>query len=152
MRFVIDRHLGRLAKWLRTLGYDAFFQVDCDDRTLASESRKPDSLFITSSKPVTSRIDPIRSIVVDKTDIGKQLREIISATGIDLHAQLFSRCVICNLPVKKVSKEERREKIPERVFEMFDEFTECSSCGRVYWMGTHTARLIKHLEELIGGK
>jgi len=149
MRFVVDRHLGRLAKWLRTLGYDAFFQVDCDDSALREELEKPDTHFVTSTVRITSRLKPKHFLIVDQADIGKQLSAVVSATGISPKATLFTRCVICNIHVTKIAKEDCREKVPERVYELFDDFTQCSSCGRIYWMGTHTSRLINRLQELL---
>ncbi len=149
MRFVVDRHLGSLARWLRTLGYDTFFAVDCSDDRLRAEAQQQDVVFITTSEKIIDTAKPHRPFLVSKENLREQLHTVISSLNLDLHSFLFSRCVICNVPVQMVKKEECKGKIPEHVYDNFEQFTHCPSCGRVFWMGTHTERLIKRLNELM---
>jgi len=149
IRFVMDRHLGRLAKWMRTLGYDAFFDANCPDAVLVDRCASPEAFFVTTRSEIAERIAPGRNVVVPKEPIAAQLRLMISFMGEDWKHSMFSRCVVCNIPVEKISKEAFSGQIPEKVYHAFNDFTRCPSCRRIYWKGSHTDRLQSRLLGLL---
>ncbi len=79
----------------------------------------------------------------------EQLKQVIAQTGIPVDLdRLFIRCLVCNLPVKEVSKELVEGRVPAEIFAGKSEFHECPGCGRVYWEGSHLGRTKKRLADM----
>lgn len=152
MRFVVDRHLGRLAKWLRTLGYDAFYEGNCSDETMQREITKEGTVFLTTVREGASGFNAPHFLIVPKETIKEQLLAVVKKLEIDPSARWFSRCVICNEEVVEIAKQDCRGSVPEKVYELFESFTRCPKCERIYWLGTHTERLRKNLSFLLNEK
>jgi uncharacterized protein with PIN domain len=132
--FDVDGVLGRLAKWLRILGFDAAFP-----RFRVSEGR----LFVTARRSVTYA----GAIVVSGEDPSDQLRQVLEQAGIRPDPNRFlSRCLICNVLVRKVQHEDVAGKVPDRILEKTELFHECPECGRIYWEGSHAERIKKRLQ------
>jgi len=132
--FDVDGMLGRLAKWLRILGFDAAFP-----RSQPSAGR----LFVTARRSVTYA----GAIVVSGDDPSDQLRQVLKQADIRPDPKRFlSRCLICNVPVREVRREDVAGKVPDGVFQRSRSFHECPECSRVYWEGSHAARIKKRLE------
>jgi len=149
-RFVVDRHLGHLARWLRTLGYDAFFQVDASLQQLRDELRHAETIFLTTHREAAERVGADPAILVAREDLASQLATIRRALGELREERMFTRCVICNVEVEPLCKEAVEGRVPQAVFERVGVYTTCPSCHRIYWEGTHTARLRKRLALLLG--
>ena len=132
----VDGMLGRLAKWLRILGFDTAFP-----RSRPSAGR----LFVTARRSVTYA----GAIVVSGEDPFDQLRQVLEQAGICRDPRLFlSRCLICNVPVREVQREDVAGKVPDGVFQKSRSFHECPECGRIYWEGSHADRIKKRLQNL----
>jgi uncharacterized protein with PIN domain len=134
--FDVDGMLGSLTKWLRILGLDAAFP-----RTTPSSGRS----FVTMKRM------PVSLDVVGITKVGtaEQLEQFLELTGLRPDPNmLLTRCLICNVRVRKVSRQQVCGKVPEQVFDIFSDFTECPSCGRVFWEGSHGKRIAKALERI----
>jgi hypothetical protein len=130
----VDGMLGRLAKWLRILGFDAAFP-----RSRPSEGR----LFVTARRSVAYA----GAIVVSGGDPSDQLRQVMEQAGIRPDPRLLlSRCLICNVPVREVQREDIAGKVPDGVFQRSRSFHECPECGRIYWEGSHAERIKKKLQ------
>jgi len=150
MRFVVDRHLGHLARWLRTLGYDAFFQVDASAELMRSELSKDDTVFVRTECPSAHALGARRAIQVPKDEEASQLRIVCNELPEPPTALMFTRCVICNVPVVPISKDAVRGSVPDAVYAANERYTNCPSCERIYWEGTHTTRLRSRLALLLG--
>jgi len=137
--FDVDGMLGRLAKWLRILGFDADFPCPSP-----SEGR----LFVTMKK--AARFSS--AITITATDLESQLEELFEQTKILPDPDLFlSRCLVCNIPVTEIPKESVSGKVPRPVFEMISVFNECPRCRRIYWEGSHGTRIKSRLEKIRTG-
>lgn len=135
-RFDVDGMLGALAKWLRILGFDAAFP-----RTAPSAGRT----FVTM-KRMPASLNIVRITTAGRTE---QLAQFLQLTGLRPDPDLFlSRCLICNVTVKEVPEDQVRGRVPERIFDVFSDFSECPSCGRVFWEGSHGKRIGKTLERM----
>ena len=133
--FDVDGMLGGLARWLRILGFDTEYP-----RRGCSEDR----YFVTANKKMR---DP-RAIVVKSNNPAEQLREVLDAAHIFPDPELFlTRCLICNTPVRKVSREKVRKRVPAQIYESVTLFNECPRCGRIYWEGSHSDRILRRLKE-----
>ena len=132
--FDVDGMLGRLAKWLRILGFDAAYP-----RTAPGEGR----YFVTAQK----RAEVGQTIVVSSDDHMEQLKQVLTAIDVRPDPSLFfSRCLICNAPVVEISKADAAGRVPEEILGSRLEFHECPQCRRVYWEGSHLSRIIRRLE------
>ncbi|MEJ2715888.1 MAG: Mut7-C RNAse domain-containing protein [Deltaproteobacteria bacterium] len=136
--FDVDGMLGRLAKWLRIMGFDAAFP-----RSAPSEGR----VFVTMKKDVRRP----GSVSITKIGPMDQLAEFLEQTGIDPNpARVLSRCLVCNVPVGETTRERAAGRVPDRVLRTSSSFNECPRCGRIYWEGTHGERIRKRLKKVHG--
>jgi len=135
VRFDIDASLGRLAKWLRILGFDAAYPC-----------REPSTgRFFVTSRESTGRL---RTITIQSGDVLEQVKRVLDEIAVAPDPDLFfSRCLLCNLPVRPVSREHVAGRVPGSITEVVSEFNECPGCGRVYWQGSHSGRIKARLKE-----
>lgn len=145
-KFIADCHLGRLAKYLRILGYDTLFFSHIEDRKLADMSLKEDRIILTRDRELSQR-KRANAFYLQPTEIKAQLKVLFE--HFDLHkGQLLSRCIICNTPLRITPKEEIIDLLPEGVKKHFDYFEQCPTCKRIYWHGDHYRNMMSLLDEL----
>ncbi|MHC1727724.1 MAG: Mut7-C RNAse domain-containing protein [Syntrophobacteraceae bacterium] len=144
-RFAVDVMLGKLAKWLRVLGFDASI------RSL-QERAQIESILSLGIIPVTRR-DKWRGLegvaFIRGDHHFEQLKELIA--GLPLRREellLFSRCGVCNVELLSITRDAAFGKVPDFVFETAVDFRKCPECERVYWPGTHKKRMIEKVESL----
>jgi uncharacterized protein with PIN domain len=136
-RFVLDVHLGRLAKSLRMLGFDTLYNNTDDDRTLSEISHRDGRILLTRDRELLKRSMVTHGYCVRATRPRDQLSELIRRFDLVPRVRPFRLCLRCNEPLEAVQKSEVRELLPARVAETYERFRRCPSCGRVYWRGTH---------------
>ena len=150
-RFVVDVNVGRLAKWLRVLGYDACFVRDMADNDIIRLALREGRVIVTRDRsfgerrPVTR--GHLRVALVTSDQVWEQLQEVVLQLGLD-GEDTFSRCIECNIPLEDVPKEAVRERTPPYVFQTQEEFMECPTCRKVYWKGTHWANMRRELARI----
>lgn len=146
MKFLADAMLGRLATWLRLLGYDTAYHPELDDGGLARLARAEDRVLLTCDVELTRRRG-LRCELIESDKVVEQLGQVFRRFG--LHArEAFSRCAECNTSLDTVSKESVRGDVPPYVFQTQTRFRRCPRCQRVYWRGTHWARMISQIEDM----
>lgn len=140
--------LGRLARWLRTLGYDTAYHDAIADADLVRRSLLEDRIVVTRDRRIPSewRID--NCLVLRAQGSMEQLAEVVAALGLSRPRRLFTRCRQCNAPLRTVEPTDIADRVPPRVLERHHEFTECPACRRVYWHGTHAERMRAVLEQV----
>jgi len=143
-RFVADVHLGRLARYLRLLGFDTRYSPDLDDPTLVAISVRERRILLTRDVGLLKHRVLTRGYRVRTTDPERQLEEIVRAFSLEKELQPFTRCMSCNAAVHAVARPAVAGRVPPRVFRRFRRFMCCTGSGRCYWRGTHFRRL-KHL-------
>ncbi|GAB4535265.1 MAG: Mut7-C RNAse domain-containing protein [Thermodesulfovibrionia bacterium] len=152
MRFIADSMLGRLARWLRLLGYDTLYFPEIDDGLLLKISREEERILLTRDTRLAKVKGLKRFLLLDENDPFKQLKRVITTLTLDkeggISLQLI-RCVVCNTPLEKVPKEEARGKVPQYVYNTIEEFKFCSGCKRFYWKGTHPDMARRKLLEVL---
>jgi uncharacterized protein with PIN domain len=146
-KFIVDRMLGRLAKWLRILGYDTLYWREDNWRMLAEKGRGRILITRTTKLPREGQFQGIILVREDNPEL--QLRSVIRELGlkIDEH-HIFSRCLICNRQLEKIPKEEVEGRVPDFVFSTYSAFNSCPQCSRIYWRGTHQENMRTKLAEL----
>jgi hypothetical protein len=137
MKFIATKELGRLAKWLRTLGFDTQYYRQDNRSSLIINALRDDRIILTrlTRFPETHGL----KILHIKSDfVKKQISQAIIELDVKLDKEnMFSRCTLCNQTVVPIEKEKIKEKVPEYVYETQEHFSICSVCGRVYWQGSH---------------
>ncbi|HEY4716569.1 MAG TPA: Mut7-C RNAse domain-containing protein [bacterium] len=144
MKFVVDRMLGKLARLLRLLGFDAEYVTEVDDSDIEKWSMSG-AIFLTRGRKYEKESKNSVYIVKENYPVF-QVREIISALVIDLDVKnFFSRCLECNKLLEQAAEDDVKSRVPEYVRKTMNEFSTCPSCRRIYWEGTHRT----HMQEMI---
>jgi uncharacterized protein len=147
-RFAADAHLGRLARHLRLLGFDTAYDRHWDDAHLATTALAEDRIILTRDVGLLKRKTVMHGLFVRAQQPRAQLLEVVRRLHLVSRFRPFARCLACNGTLIKVSKGEVAAQIPERVWHSHDQFVRCARCARVYWSGTHHARLRRLVEEI----
>ncbi len=150
MKFLLSNELGRLANWLRILGFDAEYFPPQNLSSLIIQALREERVIITRNQHLPKHTG-IRIVVLKSEKIKEQVAEILKALNTAVNKDImFSRCTICNVPLVPVEKEKIKDKVPEYVFKTQSAFTACPKCQRIYWQGTHWGNVRQTLEEIIG--
>lgn len=148
-RFILDAHLGKLARYLRMLGFDSLFRNDFEDSEIIDISVREKRIILTRDKLLLKSKRITHGYFVRSTEKHQQLREVVQK--FDLYSQFksFTRCMTCNSELVPRKKQEIKQEVPPDVARCFDEFYYCSSCDKVYWKGSHFKRMEGGIRELI---
>jgi uncharacterized protein with PIN domain len=140
-RFVLDVGLGRLAGLLRMLGFDTLWRNDFADAELARVSRAERRMLLTRDLGLLKRSEVTHGYYPRETEPFRQLVEVARRFHLSAHLRPFSRCLSCNTPLVGASPQAVRERVPPRVQASYSRFLQCPSCLRVFWEGSHFARM-----------
>lgn len=144
MRIWVEPMLGRLARWLRLMGYDAPLRQGDWPRPL------PGEVVLTRRGKAASLAG---YLFIEHDSLEGQLRQVVEALGLELRPRaLFTRCLSCNQPVAPVNAQEVEGLVPEYVLHTAGSFTRCPSCGKIYWPGSHGQRALERLRAMLGGR
>ena len=147
-KFIVTKELGRLAKWLRIMGYDTIYFNKDEKRELVINSLREERIILTRDSRM-SRYSGVKMIHIDTDFIEEQVKQVARELKIKPDEEkLFSRCVICNEPLVKVEKETLKDKVAPYVYETQQRFMNCPKCNRIYWQGTHCDNVKKVIEKL----
>ncbi len=147
-RFVLDVHLGRLAAYLRMLGFDAAWSREAEDAELARRSVAEGRILLTRDVGLLKRGEVRMGAFVRATAPASQLREMSRRFGLAERAAPFTRCLRCNAPLVAATPEIASGRVPERILREQLELRACPSCGRVYWRGSHHAAMERLIASL----
>lgn len=150
-RFIADVMLGRLAKWLRLLGYDTLYSAYADDTDLVRVALAQRRILLTRNVELTHRRG-VNTVLIQNELIKDQLREVVRLLDLDPRVELneqgaFSRCVVCNQVLRQVDRISVQKRVPPYVYQTLTQFKECPECGRVFWQGSHWARIVAEIED-----
>jgi len=150
----VDVNVGRLAKWLRVMGYDALFPCDVEDNELVRIALRDNRIILTRDSGFTQRrlvtTGRLKAVLIQHDDFKSQLRQVIDSLDLDNHRE-FSRCIRCNESLEDIPKESAKGQVPPYVLETQDVFMACPVCSRIYWRGTHWANMHRELTRLRHG-
>ncbi len=141
-QFVVDSMLGRLARWLRILGFDAWYFRVIDDRELLRLHHETGRILLTRDTHLVQCREVGRHVLVWSDGWEDQLRQVVVALSLEVcRERMLTRCLLCNRPLEKLAREEAYGRIPDYVAGSTSAFHGCRSCGKVYWAGTHRKRM-----------
>ena len=148
-KFLCDAMLGSLARWLRFFGYDTlFFAPGIADGELAARARFDGRWLLTRDRELAA-VGP-RSMLVRSEALDAQLVEVMTRLGLRPGATLDqARCGECNGDLEAATRDQVADDVPPYVLATAARFRRCTGCGRVYWPGTHTGRILRKMELVV---
>jgi uncharacterized protein with PIN domain len=148
--FACDAMLGSLARWLRLAGADTRFDPGMSDAALSALARKEGRWLVTCDRLLAAVAGP-RAILLAQGTVAEQVSELRRRLPLFVEAAGFlSRCSRCNGVLRAVAREEVAGLVPPYVAAHAPGFKLCEGCGKIYWPGTHTERIVRRLWELFG--
>ena len=150
-RFVADTHLGRLAAYLRMLGFDTWYRNDADDDLLAAVTAGERRILLTRDRGLLKRSVVRRGACLRSDRPVEQLIEVTRRFGLVGRWQPFGRCIRCNTLLVQVSRDEVLPRLRPLTRIYYDDFRRCPGCDAIYWKGSHHARMERLVERVRAG-
>lgn len=148
-KFIVDEMLGKLAKWLRTIGYDTVYYKNGSDSGLVQRALEEDRIILTRDTRLVERKLARKSFLIKSDKTWEQLKEVIEEFRLDATSNLFTRCTICNEKLLSANRDDVRGNIPIYTYLTQNEFSVCPSCRRIYWSGTHKDNMLSLISSFI---
>ena len=149
MNFIADKTLGKLAKWLRILGYDTVYWRSDDLTGLLSRAQEEGRALITKDTKLYQERESVRALLIREDNPFLQIQEVVRHFRLSLNKEmLFSRCLTCNALLEEVVPEEVKEEVPDYIYHTHHAFSRCPSCRKVYWAGSHYGHMATVVERL----
>ncbi|MFZ2055191.1 MAG: Mut7-C RNAse domain-containing protein [Candidatus Aminicenantales bacterium] len=149
MKFVVDCMLGKLAKWLKILGFDTVYLNKVEDRDLLLIARRQQRILLTKDHRLLEAATDIRSLFIESDDWPEQLAQVLGTYKLGDAVRPHSRCLRCNVELKIIPKKTARNLVTPFVLERASSFAICPSCERVYWPGTHFRSMDMKIGEIL---
>ena len=151
-RFIVDHNAGKLARWLRMMGFDCLFFTGADDGDMVRQALADDRVIVTRDTGVARRRlaarGQVRVILLRDEQPERQMRQVNDTLGLPALAHPFTRCIECNALLEPRTPDEVRGRVPPYVFRTQTRYVECPGCGRIYWQGTHWEAMMRRLAML----
>lgn len=142
--------LGRLARWLRAMGYDTLYPGQAEDRHLLKLARAEKRMLLTRDRALARLAEP-HSCLIRGERVDDQVIEAVERLALSPdNGDWLSRCLECNALLEPGSRESVQELVPEHVFATHADFMRCPGCGRIYWAGSHADHMVERLSQLLG--
>lgn len=143
--------LGRLAHWVRALGYDAVYLGPADDQYLLRLCREEDRILVTRDVKL-AQAAAARGCLVRADRVREQLAEVVRRLTLEApRDDWLSRCLECNTLLARRAGDAVGDRVPPRIRATHSEFWACPGCGKVYWAGSHAERILECLHRVLEG-
>ena len=152
-RFIVDHNVGKLAKWLRIMGYDTLFFNGSNDSRMIATALAEGRVILTRDTQIMQRgvvtRGQLKAILIKSDRPELQMHQVIEALNLDCQFRPFTICLECNQPLEVRSKEQVKELVPPYVFQTQNQYMECPACHRIYWRGTHWQAMTERLQQFM---
>ncbi|NBB89643.1 MAG: twitching motility protein PilT [Spirochaetes bacterium] len=148
-RFILDVHLGKLARLLRMLGFDTLYDNSWDDPEIVERGIAENRIILTRDVGILKRREVTHGYLVRSDDPLDQAAEVLRRFDLSRRIEPFRRCMACNGLIESVSPAEVLGVLSLKTREYYSEFYRCRSCGRVYWRGSHYEAMLEKIEGLL---
>ena len=149
IKFVLDVHLGTLAVKLRMVGFDSKYQNDYPDEDLAKISKNENRILLTRDRGLLKRKLVTHGYCIKSKNVSEQLKEVIKRFDLASSFSPFTYCVKCNTSLKDITMQSIQDRVPQIVFQKYNNYKTCPNCNKIYWQGSHwqdMQRLLKSLK------
>lgn len=143
--FLCDQNLGKLARWLRMMGFDAQYLKFWNDEKI-KEAIAAGRIFLTRKRSLSNKPGVV---LMESDHLEEQIAALDNLLDLGEKIQPLSRCSICNLPLIYAKRGDVEEQVPEYVFATKNEFARCPGCSRIYWRGTHSERFLERMRLIV---
>ena len=152
MRFIVDCMLGKLAKWLKILGFDTIYFSKIEDSDLLVLAQKESRVLLSRDNGLMEKSRSIKTLFIDSEDWNTQVEQVLNEFELWEDVSPYSRCIECNVELRDLPKKRARNLVTPFVFEQAESFALCPECGRVFWKGTHHKNMEFKIEEILSKK
>jgi len=150
LKFIVDLNVGKLARWLRLMGYDTLFLPSLDDGEMVKLALSQQRVLLTRDTQIMRwhvvSSGRLKAVLVEGDDPRKQLLQVMESLNLNYRFNPFSRCLECNALLQPRSPREVEGEVPPYVFKTQSQYMQCPDCHRIYWRGTHWQAMNKVLQ------
>ena len=155
LKFIVDNNVGKLAKWLRMMGYDTLFFDGSDDWEMVRTALAEGRVILTRDTQIVRRrvvtSGRLKVVLIESDEPERQMRQVVETLNLDCQFRPFTICLECNQPLEERSKQQVKDLVPPHVFQTRSQYMECPACHRIYWRGTHCEAMARKLEKFMKG-
>jgi uncharacterized protein with PIN domain len=151
-RFILDAHLGKLARYLRMLGFDTLYRNDYSDEEIIEIAREQKRIILTRDKLLLRSPRVNHGYYVRAIEKHGQLKEVVAKFDLYSRFKSFTRCMTCNTELLSKSKESIYDRVDPDIYNCFSEFFFCPACDKVFWKGSHFERMERIILDMINDK
>jgi len=148
IRFVADKMLGRLVRWLRLIGQDVTYGPHLSGSGLIRAARNESRTILTRDRRIRKTRNPPPCLFIESDHFREQLKQVIRTFSLDPFAKIFDRCVQCNSSLEPIPKDKVKDQIPPYVFATQENFAFCRKCRHIYWPATHLQKMLDELRAM----
>ncbi len=153
LKFIVDHNVGKLAKWLRMMGYDTTFFNGSDDSLMVATALAEGRVILTRDTQIMKRrvvtSGKLKAVLIQSDKPELQIRQVIDNLSLDCQFRPFTICLECNQPLVAKNREEVVDLVPQYVSQTQNQYVQCPACHRIYWRGTHWQAMTQKLERLV---
>lgn len=147
-KFVGDVHLGKLTRYLRMMGFDVLYKNNLCDDDIVNISKNEKRTILTRDVGILKRTEVTHGYFIRNTDVEKQVIEVIKRFDLQKEIKEFTRCIECNDLLTPVNKNEIINQLPQKVAASQNDFSQCPSCKKIYWKGTHHQKMLSFIQSV----
>jgi uncharacterized protein with PIN domain len=148
IKFITDVNVGKLARLMRLIGFDTTYNRAWDDTEIAEQSLATGRIVLSRDKNCLKRTKIIYGKWIRNNSPKEQLRTVIEEYGLWPAIKPFTRCILCNVPLRSVQKETIITYLQPLTKKYYNKFSQCPNCLQIYWEGTHYEEMKKFLENI----
>ncbi len=149
-KFILDVHLGKLARFLRRFNFDTLYSNIYSDSEIVEIAEKENRIILTRDLGLLMRKKVKWGCFIKYDDPQKQLKQVFKRYDLaQYYKRKESRCVNCNSVLVDIDKEKIIDKLKEKTKKYYDEFKICPDCSKIYWRGSHYYQTENILEDII---
>ncbi len=152
-KFIVDANVGKLARWLRMLGFDATFFDQPDDWEMVRTAIRENRVILTRDTNVMKlrvvTTGKIKALLIAGDDPEAQMHQVVKRMNLENETMPFTLCIEDNEQLVPRLPDEVKDRVPPYVYKTQREYVECPSCHRIYWKGTHWQAMKQQLEHFL---
>lgn len=151
IRFFADVNVARVVRWLRALGIDTIWEDAIPDADLVRRAIEEKRFVLTLDKRILQEFRVDHVLLLSTDEPFAQFAEIVRRFNLRKPKEFFTRCLVCNTPLRAAAAAEIAESAPPHARENHENFRYCPACNKIYWEGSHARRMREAIESVFGG-